>query len=77
MSALLLVHDAKSGLLDISLRIQRAFATLFVVFVPFLIFTHYGGGMDCGTASYAEVVGSSPSKKEQKFVPSIIPLITI
>ena len=33
------------------------------------IFAHLGGGMDCVTASYAGVAGSSPTGKEQKFVP--------
>ena len=33
------------------------------------IFAHLGGGMDCVTASYAGVAGSSLSEKEQKFVP--------
>ena len=37
LSALLLMYDAKSWLLDINLRIQCAFAIPFVVFVP--IFT--------------------------------------
>ena len=30
---------------------------------------HLGGGMDCVTASYARVAGSSPTEKEQKVVP--------
>ena len=34
------------------------------------IFAHLDGGMDCVTASYAGVAGSSPTEKEQKFVPS-------
>ena len=34
------------------------------------IFAHLGGGMYCMTASYAGVAGSSPTEKEQKFVPS-------
>ena len=33
------------------------------------IFAHLGGGMNCVTASYAGVAGSSPTEKEQKFVP--------
>ena len=33
------------------------------------IFVHLSGGMDCLTASYAGVAGSSPTEKEQKFVP--------
>ena len=33
------------------------------------IFAHLSGGMDCVTASYAGVAGSSPTGKEQKFVP--------
>ena len=32
-------------------------------------FHYLGGGMDCVTASYAGVAGSSPTEKEQKFVP--------
>ena len=30
---------------------------------------HLGGGMDCVTASYVGVACSSPTEKEQKFVP--------
>jgi len=73
----LLLHEAKSGLLYLNPRIQCAFATPHVVFVPIFtvrnvnkdyernekysqIFAHLGGGMDCVTASYAEVEGSSP-----------------
>jgi len=33
------------------------------------IFAHLGGGMDYVTVSYAGVAGSSPTEKEQKFVP--------
>ena len=30
--------------------------------------SHISGGMDCVTALYARVTGSSPNEKEQKFV---------
>ena len=30
------------------------------------IFAHLGGGMDCVTAPYAGIVGSSPTEKVQK-----------
>jgi len=32
-------------------------------------FAHLGGGMDCVTASYAGVAGSSATENEQKLVP--------
>jgi len=34
-----------------------------------LLLLYPGGGMDCVTALYAGVAGSSPTGKEQKFVP--------
>ena len=36
---------------------------------PRLLGAHIGGGVDCVTAFYAGVAGSSPTEKEQKFVP--------